>query len=274
MMDRVKFNISEIFGPTIQGEGLYTGMPSIFVRFSGCNLCCHFAGGSICDTAYTSIHPEPVEPMDRLQVMAKIKELAKGLYRYHVVITGGEPLANPGALVELVESIKEELGEHIPVTIETNGSIVPNNRLISQDVFWSISPKLSSSCCFEGSDIPAARREAHDHHRINLAALAKLVLTENYQLKFVYSGEECVNEIHELVSHLLSYMREEAGEIFNHTLQISVKDIFKHIWLMPEGATPEQLAARSEETVKACIRQGWRFCDRTHIRIWGSKRGV
>ena len=49
--------VSEMFGNTIQGEGMYTGIPSIFVRTTGCNLRCVFKD-SICDTAYTSFNPE------------------------------------------------------------------------------------------------------------------------------------------------------------------------------------------------------------------------
>ena len=43
---------------------------------------------------------------------------------------------------------------------------------------------------------------------------------------------------------------------------------------MPEGITNEQLARTREEAVKACVDNGWRFCDREHIVIWGDKRGV
>ena len=49
--------VNEMFGSTIQGEGMYTGIPSIFVRTNGCNLKCVFKD-SICDTSYTSFNPE------------------------------------------------------------------------------------------------------------------------------------------------------------------------------------------------------------------------
>ena len=49
--------VNEMFGSTIQGEGMYTGVPSIFVRTNGCNLKCVFKD-SICDTSYTSFNPE------------------------------------------------------------------------------------------------------------------------------------------------------------------------------------------------------------------------
>ena len=53
-----------------------------------------------------------------------------------------------------------------------------------------------------------------------------------------------------------------------------VKDVNKHVMLMPEGTTNEQLQNISQECATVCIREGWRFCDRLHIRIWGDKREV
>ena len=73
--------IAEIYG-SIQGEGLLTGTPSVFVRASGCNLRCWF-----CDTPYASWQPEG----DDLGV-DEIFEQVKLLGQEHVVLTGGEPM--------------------------------------------------------------------------------------------------------------------------------------------------------------------------------------
>ena len=73
--------ISELFF-SIQGEGELTGIPSVFVRTSGCNLRCRW-----CDTKYSSWTPEG-ENVD-------IEELVEKVCSYparHVVITGGEPM--------------------------------------------------------------------------------------------------------------------------------------------------------------------------------------
>ncbi|MEA2657529.1 MAG: 7-carboxy-7-deazaguanine synthase, partial [Candidatus Binatota bacterium] len=73
--------ISEIFY-SIQGEGRLAGVPSVFIRTSGCNLRCVW-----CDTPYTSWQPEGT-----LWSIAKIlREVARHANR-HVVVTGGEPL--------------------------------------------------------------------------------------------------------------------------------------------------------------------------------------
>ena len=76
--------IAELFY-SIQGEGLLLGVPSIFVRTTGCNLRCHY-----CDTPFTSWHPEG-EEMSLAQILDAVKQYPAR----HVVITGGEPMLLP-----------------------------------------------------------------------------------------------------------------------------------------------------------------------------------
>lgn len=269
-MDRGKITISEIFGPTIQGEGLYTGVPSIFIRVRGCNLRCHFANGSICDTPYTSIHPEPAKLMTMEEIVSSVREkLSPHTKLPHIVITGGEPLLYKDMLSELVLKLMS-LGLK-DFTVETNGSIFPPDDIIHNPrVFWSVSPKLSSSCCFDGSSISSEMQELHKSSRINIAALYRFITSGNYQFKFVYSGPECVEEIKELASQIIDY----AENILHVNWPDLAQDIQNHIWLMPEGATQDQLKTTAEGAVQAAIKTGWRYCDRTHIRIWDSKRAV
>ena len=100
--------ISEIFY-SIQGEGRLAGVPSVFIRTSGCNLRCVW-----CDTPYTSWQPEgTVWPIAKI-----LREVARYANR-HVVITGGEPLL-ARQLQELTDKLKQS-GAH--VTIETAATI-------------------------------------------------------------------------------------------------------------------------------------------------------
>src|SRR6058998_3000737 len=96
--------VSELFY-SIQGEGKLVGVPSVFVRASGCNLRCTW-----CDTPYASWEPEGGEiTVDQIveQVLA---------YRCrHVVLTGGEPMIMPD--VEALCAALKTKGLH--VTIET-----------------------------------------------------------------------------------------------------------------------------------------------------------
>src|SRR5579872_2357198 len=120
------YNIAEIFY-SIQGEGMLAGVPSVFVRLSGCNLRCDW-----CDTPYTSWNPEGD---DRLlgPILADIRRN----WAKHVVITGGEPMIHPG-LVPLTQRLRE-MEQHI--TIETAGTVFEK---VECDLI-SISPKLAHS---------------------------------------------------------------------------------------------------------------------------------
>src|SRR5688572_19134083 len=118
--------IAEIFY-SLQGEGRLIGVPSVFIRTSGCNLRCAW-----CDTPYTSWEPEG-RP---LRIDEIIQEVAKYPSRF-VVITGGEPFLAP-EIAELTQAL-EQSGAHI--TIETAATIF---KSVSCDLL-SMSPKLANS---------------------------------------------------------------------------------------------------------------------------------
>lgn len=273
-----KIAINEVFGPTIQGEGKFTGTPSVFVRLNGCNLRCAFKG-SLCDTPYTSHCPEK-------SVMYEVAELAKAIVERidcigghcensHIVITGGEPMLQQEAILSLLDVLHYEYDCFNQVTIETNGSIPPYEDFDSEEIFWSVSPKLSNSCNFEGTDVPEAMQEQHRKSRINISALASIVMSgKDYQLKFVYSGPETVMEIQALIGDIKEEIIGLQGPWAQDIIQHRLDEIDRHIMLMPEGTTNEQLTKTAPGAVQACIEQGWIFCDRAHIRIYGDKRAV
>lgn len=109
--------INEIFY-SLQGEGFYTGTPSLFIRLSGCNLQCPF-----CDTEHI-----PYTDMTEREI---IEEAEKCLAK-HVVITGGEPS------LQLTDSLVEGLhGVGKYVAVETNGT-----HELPSNVDWiTLSPK-------------------------------------------------------------------------------------------------------------------------------------
>lgn len=98
--------INEIF-LSIQGEGRTMGLPTVFVRLSGCNLDCRW-----CDTRYAE---EGGSEMSVDEVMAGVK----GYRTRHVCLTGGEPLWHD----ETPELITRLLEEGLQVSLETNGSL-------------------------------------------------------------------------------------------------------------------------------------------------------
>jgi len=107
--------ISEIFY-SLQGEGIYTNIPMVFIRFSGCNLLtpCQY-----CDTLYARDGSKGIE-----KSIAGAAREAHSLDPHHnawTCITGGEPLSQPDVLYELVRTLKKTYGRRI--TVETNGSL-------------------------------------------------------------------------------------------------------------------------------------------------------
>src|SRR5579864_6520629 len=102
----LKMKIAEIFY-SIQGEGALAGVPSVFVRTSGCNLRCAW-----CDTPYTSWNPEGSD-MSVAEILGKVKEFNAG----HAVVTGGEPMIAKG-VADLTQGLRKA-GMHI--TVETAG---------------------------------------------------------------------------------------------------------------------------------------------------------
>jgi 7-carboxy-7-deazaguanine synthase len=170
--------IAEIFY-SVQGEGSLVGVPSVFVRTSGCNLRC-----SWCDTPYASWNPEGEE--------LSVEEIADRVCRYrsarHVVLTGGEPMIMPG-IVELSSMLRDR-GMHI--TVETAGTVFTP---VVCDLM-SISPKLSNSTP-EGSF-----RNQHERLRIQPDVLSRLTREYDYQLKFVIANKADLEEVQSLVATL------------------------------------------------------------------------
>lgn len=127
--------VSEIFGPTIQGEGPSAGQPCTFVRLGGCNLSCDW-----CDTPYTwdaaryDLQRE-LAPRQTAQVV----EQALATETRLVVITGGEPLLQSRELSTLVARLQAK-GRR--VEFETNGTLSPAGLPV--DLFV-VSPKLTNS---------------------------------------------------------------------------------------------------------------------------------
>src|SRR5882672_5154350 len=150
--------IAEIFY-SIQGEGALVGVPSVFVRTSGCNLRCVW-----CDTPYTSWQPEGDE-LSLDEILARVDEHPQAR---HVVLTGGEPMIAP-QVVELTERIHAR-GLHI--TIETAGTV---SKPVVCDLM-SISPKLAHSTP------PGPWSTIHERLRIQPDVLRQLMDAYDYQL--------------------------------------------------------------------------------------------
>ncbi len=229
--------ISETFY-SVQGEGSRVGVPSVFVRTSGCNLRCTW-----CDTPYASWKPEGVE-MSVEEIVAVVQREPTRF----VVVTGGEPMVAKG-MPELLAQLREA-GKHI--TIETAGTIAPQG--VACDLA-SISPKLAHSTPSEAK-AGKAWAEKHENLRLQPEVLRAWCESYDFQLKFVVATEADVEEARAVVA------------------SIGVPVPPEKILLMPEGITQEALRARQAWLVEVCKRTGWRYSPRLHIDLFGNKRGT
>ncbi len=226
--------IAELFY-SLQGEGSLVGVPSFFIRTSGCNLRCVW-----CDTPYTSWRPEGLE-MSLDQIVAEWRaHPAK-----HVVVTGGEPMIAP-EIVPLTERLRAA-GAHI--TIETAGTV---SQPVACDLM-SISPKLANSTP-PSSGPEGGWASRHERLRIQPGVLADLIGRYEYQLKFVVQNAGDLEEVRALVRQFGA----PAG----------------HVILMPEGVTADALRERSLWIAEACKKEGFRFSPRLHVDLYGNQRGV
>lgn len=171
--------IAELFY-SVQGEGMLVGMPSVFVRTSGCNLRCVF-----CDTPYASWTPEGwYETID--EVLEKISYYACK----HVVITGGEPMIAPD-IEELCRRLKER-SHHL--TIETAATVF---KPIHADLI-SLSPKLANST----PPSESGWAERHERDRINLPVIRQFMAGYDCQLKFVIDQPGDIEEVQTILKQL------------------------------------------------------------------------
>jgi organic radical activating enzyme len=240
----------EIFH-TLQGEGPSAGMPAVFIRTSRCNLHCvwcdsdatwNFVGTPwphIKDTlpGYAKHHPADVT-IDLAPAEAARRILAFNCPR--VVITGGEPLLQQAALLDMVRLIRHDRPDCV-IEVETNATRTPTPEFAAAVDQFNVSPKLSNS------GVAAPLRHQPE-------ALAYFAGSPKAWFKFVVTSPADLMEIHQL--------RDRFGIPPERTL------------LMPEGRSAAELDRTAAWLAGLCRDLGLRFADRLHIRLWGDRRGV
>jgi 7-carboxy-7-deazaguanine synthase len=240
----------EIFH-SIQGEGVSQGVPSVFIRASLCNLHCQW-----CDTDYTWNwqgtpwpHERDAEPgyhkFNRKDYIIElpVSEVAAKVAHFpckNIILTGGEPLLQDAAWQAMIAQLRK-ISPDYRYEVETNGTLVPSDELDQEVSQYNVSPKLHNS-----GNSPEQRIK-HD-------ALAFFAKSDKAWFKFVVAEEKDLEEIEDLISR--------------HQLPTS------RVLLMPEGRDDATLQRRRLWLADLCRDKGYRYSDRLHIQLWGSKRGV
>lgn len=251
-----KINVTECI-PVIQGEGKYTGHPSFLIRTSGCNLNCQFKG-SLCDASKESWNHN--NNTNKLFSLNDISEVIKNYpYIKKVFITGGNPTLNVKMFLNIVNLCKEH---KLEVHIEDNGTQFSKDFLMGSKInFVSLSPKLKNSIPVPGSyakeigrEVTEADKKFHVKNYRNIESLKNWINWFDYQLKFVVSDEEELQEIEDLILEIGADRRK--------------------VYLMPEGATREQLDSRRKWVYETCLELGYNYTDRLHILVYDDRKGV
>lgn len=227
--------IAETFR-SVQGEGRYTGMPSFFIRLTGCNLRCRF-----CDTPFTSWNPEGTARSWR----SLLDEAVAGPER-HVVITGGEPLLQPD-IVPLTRALEEH---GLLVTMETAATV---DRPVRAHLM-SVSPKLDNSTPTPTQG-GARWVERHEARRHAPEVLARWLRDYDVQLKFVIDVPNDVDAVRRYLADWPDVSPER-------------------VWLMPEGVTAEALREKAAWLAPRAAALGYHYSPRLHIELFGNRRGT
>ncbi|MEK9845481.1 7-carboxy-7-deazaguanine synthase QueE [Thalassospira sp.] len=246
---RGKIRISEIFGPTVQGEGALIGVPTVFVRTGGCDFRC-----SWCDTLY-AVDPAfraDWKPMTAAEVLDAVKKLSGGK-PILITLSGGNPAIQPlGALIAMGKQ------EGFTFAIETQGSIAKD--WFADLNYLTISPKPpSASTSFDADALAACIDAAQSRGMLDGPAIT---------LKFP--------------------IRDEADLMFAdyvRNLHIGIPVCVQPVNTTPaephpdgkDGVDIEALTARYRWLVDEIARRHWfdvRVLPQWHVHVWGNLRGV
>ncbi|WBQ07614.1 7-carboxy-7-deazaguanine synthase QueE [Kribbella sp. CA-293567] len=233
--DLLTLPLSEVFGPTIQGEGPAAGRSAWFLRLGGCNLAC-----SWCDTAYTwdASRYDLRREIRHTEVQEIISSLPMEVL---VIVTGGEPLLqqDQASWRELLERLRDR---GCDLHLETNGTIEPNAVSRALVELFVVSPKLANAGSHRG------------HQQAGLHPGWTAVAQDGQaELKVVCTSASDVAEVRQLADQV-GWPR-------------------RGVWVMPEGTTQEVLGARWPVIVDAAATHGLNATHRLHVLAWNEKRG-
>jgi len=237
--------ISEILGPTIQGEGHFIGQKVIFIRTAGCDYQCKW-----CDTKYAWAGNDPYTEMTPKEVFQAVFNLS-GLYNCsHVVITGGNPCIIGDEMEELIEYLQNQ---HYHVSVETQGSIWQD--WLSEVNHVVISPKPPSS----GITTNWETLEAFRDNLYPSMYSIKVVIFDDEDYEYARQ----VNALFEEEMNLVMYLQVGTPVIVGDSSLDAMRAIVlgRLNWLVSKVVADKDM-------------NEVRVLPQLHTLIWGNRRGV
>ena len=219
---------------SIQGEGKYAGHPSVFVRVGGCNLRCPGFGKMGCDSYYAVDKTYKSEWR-----LMSVEEIKKEISKYkdkkpHLVITGGEPTLYYKELYPIVEWYDGLITVETNATIDIDFEKYPKYR----DVVFAMSVKLSNS-----------------------GEKYKKRVKKEVIKKYAYNAKK-------------SFFKFVIDKDLKSEIDDITENIDLPIYCMPLGADKTELEKNAPFVFEFCLKHGYCYSDRIHIRLFGKKKGV
>ena len=223
---------------SIQGEGVYQGVPMVFIRLQGCNLLNHCRW---CDTSYAWDGSKGTEyTLEEMEVqIAKFHPHYKDWY----CITGGEPLFQEEALHQLVKKLKN-FG--MRVTIETNGSI-------RKPYWWTLVDSWSTDIKCPSSGVCG----------VSLVDDWFSMRVED-QVKFVVGTKEDLDFARKIIDSKVAYNPVVLVSPVSNILLNKKEKTIEEYWFKPW----------LQEVAEFCKEMRVRYSLQLHKIIWGDKKGV
>ena len=240
-MENRTIPVLEIFGPTIQGEGMVVGQKTMFVRTAGCDYRC-----SWCDSAFTwdGTANDQIEKLTAEEIIKRLVDIGGDKFQ-HVTISGGNP-----ALLKNIKYLVEELhNRSIKVALETQGSKWQEWLTEIDDL--TISPKPPSSGMETDFEM--------------LSSIIENVSINNISLKIVVFDKEDLlyaKKVHGIFPNVPFYLQVGNEDVQTTSIgELRQKLIHKYEWLINEVMDDKELNRA-------------KVLPQLHTLVWGNARGV
>jgi len=236
-----KIPLLEIFGPTVQGEGMAIGQKTMFIRTAGCDYSC-----SWCDSSFTwdGSEKENINWMTAEDVWKSLVELGGDTFS-HITISGGNPALLP-SLGPIVDFLKDK---QMTLALETQGSKWQTWLPLIDEV--TLSPKPPSSGMTTDFDVlTSIIQQLEDHPKTCL----KVVIFDEKDLSFAETVHQKFPQIPFFLQVGNSWLNADDESLLQHMLN-------RYEWLI-------------DEAMKSKVFKNVKVLPQLHAFVWGNKRGV